>query len=256
MAKNNDSNKKLPKPPSEVTDPIDIRYTRITVSPSGTADITYQPVDPDEANNKAFREQIDSSGGYKTNEAHEKQQLNTSMGFEQRNFSVGGVSTTAEGNVQEFNNSTKESSTNGDNGATIGGRNFLAIVSQLVNIIGGGSVNHVPKRSTSPQVNIGSGDSVDVFDGNRYNDIEGDHVQTIQKNNVLMIKDGDFSNHIQSGNWDTHIAQKARLYADNDILIESATKIVLKVGTSTITITPSNIEILANGGSGRIDLNN
>ena len=256
MATDNDSNKKLPKPPSEVTEDIDIRYTRITVSPSGTADITYQPVDLGEAAEKAFREQIDSSGGYKTNEAYKKQQLNTSMLFDERNYNVGGVSTTAEGHVQNYADSTLVTSVNGDKGSDVGGRSFTTVDKEFLIACRSGTAECATIGSENPQIKMASGDSVNDFDGNRYVNVAKDKVETIQKNNVLMIKDGDFSNHIQSGNWDTHIAQKARLYADNDILIESATKIVLKVGTSTITITPSNIEILANGGSGRIDLNN
>lgn len=99
------------------------------------------------------------------------------------------------------------------------------------------------------------GDQVNEHSGNWHEAFEKDRVTAVKKNDVLMIGDGDYACHVQSGNWDTHIKSKARLYADNDILIESATKIVLKVGSSTITITSSNIEILASGGSGRIDLN-
>jgi hypothetical protein len=66
-----------------------------------------------------------------------------------------------------------------------------------------------------------------------------------------MVNEGDYAVHVQSGNYDTHIKQKARIYADSDILFESKSKITLKVGSSTIEITPNSVTV----NSTRIDLN-
>jgi hypothetical protein len=70
-----------------------------------------------------------------------------------------------------------------------------------------------------------------------------------------MIK-GEYGIHISEGNFDTQIdSGKARIWASDDILIESTSKITLKVGDSTIVITANSIQIMAEGGSGRIDIN-
>jgi hypothetical protein len=66
-----------------------------------------------------------------------------------------------------------------------------------------------------------------------------------------MVNEGDYAVHVQSGNYDAYINQKARIYADSDILLESKSKITLKVGGSTILITPSAITVT----SGAINLN-
>lgn len=112
----------------------------------------------------------------------------------------------------------------------------------------------VSAKSTSFS-GLGSyGDYVQEHKGHHHSAYEKDCVAAVKGNKLTMVTN-DYGVHVQDGSYDCHIGANGRIYSTKDLLIESATKITLKVGSSTITITPSNIEILAAGGSGRIDLN-
>ena len=63
-----------------------------------------------------------------------------------------------------------------------------------------------------------------------------------------MVKDGDYGVHVQDKNIDFKAdSGKAQIKTAKDITIESDTKITLKVGGSTIVITPTDITITAAG---------
>lgn len=114
---------------------------------------------------------------------------------------------------------------------------------------------YVVAASESKSMYGSYGDNVNEHSGNWHESFQKDHVQAVTKNKITMVEQGDYAVHVQAGNWDTHIAQKARMYADNDILIESKTKITLKVGNSKIIIEPNHIQIISNNKAGLIDLN-
>ena len=170
-------------------------------------------------------------------------------------YTTDGESKQVDGHTDSNTEATSRKNNNGDCGESCQKKYELA--TQGVNRVSGEvDLNFTVAASESWSASGTYGDQVNEHSGHWHEAFEKDRVTAVKKNDVLMIGDGDYACHVQSGNWDTHIKSKARMYADSDILIESKTKIVLKVGSSTITITPSNIEILASGGSGRIDLNN
>ena len=262
--KGNSDNKKSPIPASKATGEVDQKYYTITLAHDGTGNHSYDPLDFKESLEKSFTETFNSTGGYTSREAHDKTEMSASFGYEKRDYNIGGTSSTTETHNQTFVEDTNTCSTGGDFGRDTLGRELSCSAGQKVAAAGAPSVFVTATTSKNPQMHAASGDSANDFDGNLYYSVGGDSVRTIKNNDIGIVAEGDYSRHIQSGSWDTHIKSgqthansgQARLYADNDILIESATKIVLKVGTSTITITSANVEILANGGSGRIDLNN
>lgn len=261
MAKGNDSNKKLSNTAGEATGLVDARYLSSTLTPDGTGNQTYAPIDLQESLNRSFTETWNSTGGYSSREAHDKVELSTSLQYETRNYNIGGYSQTGESHQQTFYNDTSSHTTAGDSGTDIGGNSYKGVARNDVSSVSSHKVSREGSRegvsaSENHTFKSSSGDNSEDYGGNLYLSVESDRVATIKGNDIIQVSDGDIAQHVQSGNWDTHVSQKARLYADNDILIESATKITLKVGSSTITITPSSIEILASGGSGRIDINN
>jgi len=105
--------------------------------------------------------------------------------------------------------------------------------------------------SESKSYATSQGDVVEEHAGNYHISYEKDFVAAVQSNMITMVSQGDYALNIQAGNYDTQIMQKARIYAADDILIESLTNITLQVGASSITMTPTNITIV----SPRIDLN-
>ena len=169
----------------------------------------------------------------------------------QHKYNADGHSSTTDGHSDSKVSGTKRDTTEGSHHAETAGNQYTA---------GGGSKIQSTKDS---QVNQTEGDGFYVTKGNLVTDhtgsanhnYNGDLVEQVTGHKVDMIN-GEFGVNISGGNYDMQIdSGKARIYAADDILIESGTKITLKVGSSTIVITPSSIEILASGGSGRIDIN-
>jgi hypothetical protein len=171
------------------------------------------------------------------------------------------------GKQHSYNADGTSQTTDGHNDTKISGSNRTAIAGSdhsetAGNIYEGGAGVRVMGTQGS-QITHSDGDIFHVSEGNIITDhtgsvnhnYTGDFVDQVNGNKMNMIK-GEYGINISEGNFDTQIdAGKARVYAVDDILIESGTKITLKVGTSTIVITASSIQIMAQGGSGRIDIN-
>jgi hypothetical protein len=89
----------------------------------------------------------------------------------------------------------------------------------------------------------------DHNDGHHHHNVDGDHVHYIGGTKYERIG-GEKGVYIPQGNYDVQVDQgKYRLSTGSDILIQSGTKITLKVGSSTIVMEPGHITIT----SGKID---
>ena len=250
MAVNNDDNKKLSKTPGSETGEKDVRYFTIHHSVDGTGSQHYSPFDLDESKEYSFDEWWSSTGGYKTREAHKKGELSTSLKYETRSYNIGGKSQTGETHGQSYFGDTYSISSVGDMGSDAGKNRYVG----TKGFHSERSDSKISKRgpgSDSHEFSSASGDRNEDFGANLHRSIKNDSVKTVGKNDITIIKDGDSALHVQSGNYDTHIAQKGRMYSGSDLLIESGSKITLKVGGSTIEITAGGIKMV----SPRIDLN-
>lgn len=253
MVKNKDG--KCPNhtwdPPIEIT-PI---YGRTfgKKGPNGECEIVYSDV---EAPEKYSWQKHEATGSFSTLTADKQEkQNNTELNIgNQSSYVADGISSHCDGHRDTNSMSTERRNCMGDIGES-GKKNMVVFTEGKVESINEGSVKIVSAASGSWS-GVGTfGNQVNEHSGDLFESIEGDSVLAVSGNRMLMIEKGDHAVHVQQGNHDTHVAEKGRLYFGNDLLIESATKITLKVGSSTIVITPSNIEVIANGKSGRIDLN-
>lgn len=87
----------------------------------------------------------------------------------------------------------------------------------------------------------------DVNDGDQHDNALGDKIHFIGGTKYEQVS-GEHGTHVPNGNMDIQIDQgKFRLSSGNDLLITSATKITLAVGSSTIVITPNDITITSAG---------
>ena len=173
-------------------------------------------------------------------------EVNVTVG-KQHSYNADGHSSTTDGHQDSKVSGTKRDATEGGHHSETAGNKYEG---------GGGTKIEATKDS---QINHSDGDGFHVTEGNLITDhtgsvnhnYTGDLVQQVTGHKVDMIN-GEYGVHISSGNYDMQLDDgKARVRASNDILIESDTKITLKVGGSTITITPSNITI----NSARVDIN-
>lgn len=256
MATNNDSNKKLPNPPSEVSGNKDARDIEVFLRPDGKGSQIYAPFEFEEAKQYSFEEIWDPMGSYSTTEAHKKTVLKTSLSYESRNYSIGGHSSSHETHAETYVQDTNKLTVEGDNSTEIGKNNYQVGAGINVSSFLEGTIEDTgPGRSEAPTYRVSSGDHTQEHSGHYHQSFGKDNVQAVSGNKITIVENGDNAMHVQSGNWDTHIAKKARFYSGDDILIESETKITLKVGNSRIIIEPDHIQIISNNKTGLIDLN-
>lgn len=255
MADVQDKNKKIPKDGvSDNQKTLRYGYTTGHRDILGNQTIVY--ASPNEPENY-IKLVMDATGSYETIEfdsqenAH-KTALNTGR---TSSYTVGGETCHVDGNKDNSVESTSRENVTGDKG--------VACKTNYNTSTEGSVIAHnrykkefvVASASDSKSFAGSFGDQVNEHSGHWHEAFEKDHVQAVSGNKITMIEKGDYAIHIQKGNYDTHISEKGRIYANNDILIESGTKITLKVGDSSIVITGSSIKIIANNKDGRIDLN-
>ena len=204
-------------------------------------------------------QEVSATGSYKTKQYDkEKNEIETALFTgDGRVYKGGGWSNHTDGQKDESNWSTSRTTTKGDVADYSGKTRSVFTYDKKIDVAGGGQFGGVldtqqasPVSGTKNFFTV-DGDDVREYTGDCNRAYKGDFVEACSGNKVTMVENGDYALHTQSGNWDTHVAKNGRLYTGTDLLIESGTKITLKVGGSTIEITPSRIKLT----SARIDLN-
>jgi hypothetical protein len=241
-----DHNKKLPVDPWS-SGVIELKYPWVygEADNLGGATFKYRNLkEPDKNSSLA----INPSGSYQTvQQDSERKEITTALNpGETRSYTGGGASTQTDGHVDDNGESTRRSTTAGDVGQQ-GGRNFMQGFAE--NVIKGSKneSSFVMGASESKVYQASKGDIVTDHDGSLHTNLGGDQVFTVKGNVINSVKEGDYSLHIQSGNFDTQVETKGRMFFGDDLLIESATKITLKVGDCAIIIEPDQIYIFGGG---------
>ena len=199
---------------------------------------------------------VHATGSYETLHADDAlNAVSTKLDIgETRSYTIGGASCQTDGHSDTKVESTCRLDVTGDHGVA-SKTGYVVRTEGQVMAIGEYDVKVGTSASESKSFHGSYGDVTEEHSGNHHSSYEKDQVIAVKGNQITMVQEGDHALHIQKGNFDTHIAKKGRIYADNDILIESATKITLKVGKSTIVITSGNIDIISNDKSGTIKIN-
>lgn len=253
MAKSNESNKKLPKNPGEVTGSVDIRDLDIMLRPDGKGSQIYAPFEFSEAKNNSFEESWTPMGSYTSRESHEKTELSTSMSFETRSYNVGGHSFTSEASVETYVKDTSKTTTEGDKSEEIGKNKFTVVAGQNIGSARKGTVQSLADgNSEAPAYIMSAGDLVCEHSGNDFKSFEKDCVQSVKGNKMTMIQEGDYAIHTQQGNFDLQVSSgKLHLMTSGDDLIaNSNVKVLVQVGAqSKITVEPAKIRLEVGSGS-------
>jgi len=240
-----DRNQKLPAPPwSDSNSGIQPKYPymRGERHPDGSYVFTYtNPNEPESASTERYH----SSGNWEVEQYHPETgslQVSYSKG-DTRRYVSGGEATTTDGHVDIQSNSTRRSITAGDIHEETGRNSTVMTNGTRTTATRDADISVQIGGSESVNYKTSAGNVVNEHEGNYHEAFKKDLVTAVTKNAVTMVNEGDYALHVQAGNYDTHIKSKARIYAESDILIESATKITLKVGGSTIVMTPDNIDM-------------
>lgn len=248
-------NKKLPVDPwSDATIEPEYGYIKGYRNLLGGHHFTfYNP----EAPEKASSQTLDATGSYETRQHDDsKKEIITKLQpGEVRDYTSGGTSTHNDGHTDTRGMSTDRQVVDGDQGLQVGRNKYASVAGTNIETARESAKNIGFGASESRNFEMSAGDEVSEHSGNKHVGYEKDYVISVKKNLIQMINEGDYAQHVQAGNWDTHVKQKVRFYADDDILIESATKITIKVGESYVILTPGRVDVIADGHSGPIHLN-
>jgi hypothetical protein len=247
-----DRNKKLPKPAwSDPESGIEPQYPYLygQRDNNGGYEFKYRNLNDHTVSSS---ETYLPSGSYETIQYHpETGEVKTRLNKgDEYIYGAGGVSTHIDGHSDTAVKSTSRTNISGDSAVHVG-RNSSSMISGQSVTASGPSINRSVPRSDTITYNSSGGDVINEHTGNYHESYEKDFVTAVKQNAVFMVNEGDYAVHVQSGSYDAYIKNKARIYADSDILFESKSKITLKVGGSTIVISPDSIVV----NSARIDLN-
>lgn len=230
---------------------LKIRYPWIQGSQDALGKMDISSGDPNYPK-EMFEAKVSPTGSTFTREYDEEKQeysmcLNTG---ETRSYTTGSSSCHNDGHCDTSSESTIRQNSTGDCGVACKTLYQLAM-DDMVKITKGTESKVTTSDSTSMTKRGGFGPLIEDDDGPRHIAVKDDMVTSVRNNNINMVEQGDYALHVQTGNYDCHVAANGRIFSDKDLLIESGTQITLKVGGSTIVIGPSNITIIAD----RIDLN-
>lgn len=207
------------------------------------------PKEPD----KYFVQNTRASGSYETVDySKDKAEIITSFNpGEKRGYCAGGNSTQVDGNDDLNIESTSRTNVYGDRGVSCKTAYHTSTEGSVI------AHNRFKKEfvvaaSDSVSFNGSFGDQVNEHSGNWHESFERDHVQAVTGNKITMIKEGDYSIHTQSGNFDMQVTSgKLHLMTSGDDLIaNSNVKVLLQVGAqSKVTVEPAKIKFEVGGGS-------
>lgn len=237
-----DHNKKLPVDPWSEKD-IELKYPWVYGEQDNLGGVSFKYRNLKEPDKNSSLT-INPSGSYETvQQDADRKEIKTSLNpGETRTYTGGGSSTQTDGHSDENNESTKRTTVAGDFGLQ-GAKNLLQGFAE--NVIQGSKnqSTFTMGASESKVYQASKGDIIKDHSGSEHSSYEGDKVTTVKGNNINMIQEGDYSLHVQAGNYDVQVQTKGRIKTDSDLLIESTTKINIKVGSSEIIITDGEITI-------------
>jgi len=231
--------------------------------------------------NESYEEKFNHDASFEITEASG---LKNILNMHVRSYTSKGHSQSTDGNAAEYGKSNKNSSYDSDIGQTAGGSHFRGSGKGEHSGTGEGSVHN---DSDGNSYKISNGDHITTYAGHISENYEKDRVLGVNGNDITIVG-GEYGVNVQgnasiqsiaaglhmygqanvvanspgpilieSKTQGVEIKGQANVHIDSQgaVLIESPVSITLKVGSSSIVITPSSITVIANGKSGAINLN-
>jgi hypothetical protein len=199
---------------------------------------------------KGSSQELTPSGSYRTiHQDPDKKEIVTKLyPGETRDYVAGGRSEHTDGHKDMSIESTLREVIFGDHNVQ-GGRNGL--IGYAENLIKGAKneFKAIMGASESKSYSTSQGDVVEEHSGNFHISYEKDFVAAVKSNMITMVNEGDYALNIQAGNYDTQILKKARIYAGEDILIQSGTNITLQA-PGGVTIVDGSLSVAGSISSG------
>lgn len=245
-------NKKLPEDP--VTGgKAKPEYPYVSGKSNRTGSYSIEHADPTKPY-ESFTESMGPDAAFDVNLIIDGKEKGVSVSAKNQSTSYNyyGSSGTSEGGVDAYNGTTERINTKGGTHRNTAGDLAQAVGGTTTTSSAGGQAHGTSGASIADSYIYTSGDKTIRHDGSEYVHRDKDQVTTIGGTKYEVVKEGEWGLNVQNGNFDIQAdVGKGRMFIQNELLVESPTKIIFKVGTSTITMEPGKITLVAD----RIDHN-
>jgi hypothetical protein len=191
------------------------------------------PKKPDQA----YKETIRQDGTFGIEEAGNG--LRTDLTKEGRRYFQGGDGKNTDGQSADYNQSSKLTDVKLDTGSSSGGNSYDAQGGKKIV----GAKEGTYSGTDGDSFKTTKGNVTTTHKGDIHGTTDGDHISTVNGEYYHTVV-GEHGVNVQKGNSDTKINDgEYKVFSKGNFLLESETRIQLKVGASLITIEPSKITI-------------
>lgn len=185
---------------------------------------------------------LDYNGGHSFSQPG----INQTVNADQVNqYNSKGAGRFTDGNINETGEGTRNDVTKGDINNESGGTAYSGSQMSIGGSKGGGaSILHDTVYTVAKK------DIVATVEGSEFSEIQGDNIRSTTGNKYDIVSKGEYGIHVQGGNMDVNVQKsKFKVFSGNHLMLESLTRIQLKVGDCGIIIEPDHIYILGGGVS-------
>lgn len=212
-----------------------LRFPFFFQSQNDAGKVTMEYFDPQ-------KPQLQTSFSLDYNGSHSGSQpgINQSVSSVQNNqYNSKGMGTFTDGNINQTGEGTRNDVTKGDTSSESGGTAYSGSQKSI-----GGSKEGGASILHDTVYTIAKKDIVETIEGNEFSEIQGDNIRSTTGNKYDIVSEGEYGIHVQSGNMDVNVQSgKFKLFAGNEIILESAVKLTIKVGSSEIVVEPAQITV-------------
>jgi hypothetical protein len=247
-------NKKLPGAPydDQEEDSVKPDYPWLSGEATINGGHRYRYENPDDFEG-SFTEEFRPDTGFNItkNSTDENGGVNYSLNHHVRNYASRGVSNHGDGHNDFATEASNRSNVRQDSGVSTAGDNFNGVGGLIIEAANKGIVRDAPK---GPQVMMTDGDQINEYIGDINSNFEGDLTRTISGNEHTIISSskngkgvGEWGLHLQDGNGDIQADKgkfRIKTVGDN-LILDSTVKIIIQVGSSSITLEPGQITVKA-----------
>ena len=218
-------------------------FNDVEVSVFGTKQTYHHP----KQLNKSFTGSVKSDGSCDYTEFRDKDENTKGFSLSQvhhaMNYASGGTSACSEGHTENKTLGSGSTMSGGESGQQSKGAVMSGTPAQRIAVDGGYA--RVATGSEDCTYDFSTGDK-SIGGKNLFLNLSGDFGLDVGDSFYTTVAKGECGLHVQDGNYDVRSEKKTQHYSKDEMTIISDVKITLKVGQSTITMTPDSIIIKSN----------
>jgi hypothetical protein len=247
-------NKKLPGAPydDQEEDSVKPDYPWLSGEATINGGHKYRYENPDDFEG-SFAEEFRPDTGFSItkNSSDDNGGVNYSLNHHVRNYASRGVSNHGDGHNDFSTEACNRENCKINKGTSVGGESYNGVGGLIIEAANKGIVRDC---TTGITCNVSDGDLINEYIGDINSNYEGDLTRTISGNEHTIISSskngkgvGEWGIHLQDGNGDIQADKgkfRIKTVGDN-LILDSTVKIIIQVGSSSITLEPGQITVKA-----------